>query len=244
VQGVRRVAGVAALALFSIAASSPAAATTQVEVALVWTAASGADVTGLGTSEVVVSPTEATTLTLDIQLHLSLSGVAPRLTYAGLSLEFDRAGNDELDVVSFEEIPWRSGPNARLDALTPRLFSTQESAPGVPGKLYGFALGTFGPGAPGNISLTFARVVFATRPSNLGPDASADVFSGYFSSAFDGFWATHLSCDDDGECKRSRTLPITNDVVFGSASVRAIPEPDAIGLVLLGLLAIAVSRRP
>lgn len=193
-------------------------------VSFVWTGASSAGpVAGLGTSSVFVSGSDPATLTLEIQFDLDSLG----LVATGVHIEFDTEPelDDELDIASYLEVPYTS-PTSTLRPLAPGVFSSQESTSTAEGQIFGLEIFTLGTG-PRNITLTFARIVFTTKPLNVATDGD-DIFTTNERDPGDTLWA-----DNSNEIHP----------LLIRASVNLIPEPASAALLGLGLGALAAAAR-
>ena len=141
-------------------------------VSLVWAAGvGGGTITGLGSSTVFVGGTAVATLSLDIVVDVGTEG----LLAGGIDIEFDTDLGDELNILSFTELGWTNAKSSRnLLNITQGIVSSLESAGGNEGQVFGLEAFTLASG-PQNTTLTFARIVFVTNPSNVATDG-ADVF--------------------------------------------------------------------
>lgn len=211
--------------LTALAFTSAVSATT---VNLRWTGSSQA-VLGLGTNVVDVSGAVGpVTLTLDVVIGVDAAGLGA----AGLDLEFDTDGLNELDKLSSQEISWGNAKATRtLKPLAAGLASSQESQDvGPEGQLFGFDLFSLGTGAS-NVTITFARVVFQTSALRAATDGS-DIFSTnerdplatvFFNNANNQIAVAQLGASVNG--------------------LNPVPEPGTIGLLGLGLASLAVASR-
>lgn len=206
---------------FGLVLSARLAAATSIN--LVWTGTSGSG--SIGSSSISVSATEPETLTLEMILDVDGLG----LSYLQVSVQFDRDLRDELDLLSIETLSW-SNPKGPGNFIGLGFETSQESDATAGGEIVTFQGFTLGLG-PRNTTLTFARMVFATNPSNLSNDGP-DVFSLF------------LTPDD-------RALFVTCNGVcffdvhpeFGSAEVNVIPEPLPLSLLGLGIGVLALAGR-
>jgi hypothetical protein len=222
-----------ALLLAAITASTANATS----VNLRWVDAETSDsspVEGLGTSSLTISAGAVATVTLDVEIDVDAAG----LSSAFLSLEFDRDLLNELDVSSVEELGWTSEDGSRsLIPLTAGIDSMQESTSSQIGKLYTFDGATLENG-PESTTFAFARIVFTTNPGAVASDGP-DIFAGIFNcpdTCIDGLFSNALEDND-----------ITSSVTFGTAQLNVVPEPSSLGLLALGLGALAraaAARRP
>jgi hypothetical protein len=193
-------------------------------VSLVWTGASDPAVVGIGTSVADVSGAAGPVLlTLDVMIGADAAG----LSSAGLDLEFDTDGANELDLVSWSELSWANAKASRtLEQLSPGIVRTQESGPGGPeGQAFGFETFTLGSG-PANLTFAFARIVFSTHPLRASTDGD-DIFS-------------------TNERDPSATVFFNNLgqlIATGPLSASVIPEPGTVALVGAGLLGLAAAMR-
>lgn len=186
----------------------------------VWTGTTGAGV--LGSSTISVSSNAPETLTLDVVLDVDASG----LVGLTISAKFDADFGDELNLLSVETLSW-SNPKGPRSWISLGYISSQESDAGSEGQTLhlGGSSSTF-PAGPLNVTLTFARLVFATNRSRIATDG-ADLFS--FAKAPDDFGIDNLG------------LTILPEM--GSASVNLIPEPGSSGLLALGIAVLGLAAR-
>jgi hypothetical protein len=192
---------------------------------LVWTGASEPATAGLGTNSVFV-PGANVTLTLDLVIGIDSSG----LSAYGAAFEFDTDGANELDIVDFQELSWANAKaTRRLVSITVGLHRSQESQPGGPeGQLFAFeAVALPLRTGPTKLTLTMARMVFATTPA----------------LASDGFDIFATNEQDPGDNVVANNA---NEIVtfpLPSASVNLEPEPATAVMLGLGLAALAASAR-
>jgi hypothetical protein len=216
--------------LFTLLVTALIASTASAaSVNLRWVAGETSDssaIEGLGTSSLAIAAGAVATVTLDIEIDVDAAG----LSSAFLSVEFDRDLANELDVSSVEELGWTSEDGSRsLFPLTPGIDSMQESTSSQIGKLYTFDGATLENG-PESTTFVFGRVVFTTNP---------DIFVGIFNCpdlCIDGLFSNALEDND-----------ITSSVTFGTAQLNVVPEPSSLGLLALGLGALAgagAAKRP
>jgi hypothetical protein len=213
--------------LTALAFSSAVSATT---VQLQWTGASDAAVVGVGTSVVDVSLAPGPVLlTLDVLIGIDANG----LSSAGMDLEFDTDGANELDLVSYSEFTWANAKATRnLGNLSPGIARTQESTNAEEGQAFGFETFTLGLGAQ-SITLTFARVVFSTEATRAIADGS-DIFA---TNERDP--SATVFFDNNGLAIQIPLAGLTAAV----NGLGVIPEPGTIGLLGLGLVSLAVASR-
>lgn len=215
----RAIGALAVAAIFGATALVPGTAR-GTSVHLIWTGTTGSGTTG--TSAIAVSDTVPETLTLDVRIDVDAAG----LSTAWLSLAFDQDLENELDLLSFEEIGWTGTmvPGMQTPTFYPAWFlhSTQESSAVAEGRFYSFEHTAFFTG-PVSTLITFARVVFATNPGNASLDGD-DVVSGAFapdgSGSDDGFFDNGLPRAND----------VTGSVVFGRAHVGPAGDGDLDGV--------------
>ncbi len=205
------------LPLLGLALSAEPASATSVD--LIWTGTSGAGV--VGSSAIEVSAAQPETLTLELVLDVDSLG----LSLLSVSVRFDRDLRDELNLLSTETPSW-SNPEGPGSFTGVGFASSRESDASAEGEIR--SLGGFAPGlGPQNTTLSFARLVFATNPSNLTNDGS-DVFSLFGSP-------------DDFALIGNGLFRI--DPAFGSAAVNVIPEPLPLGLLGLGIAVLGLAAR-
>jgi hypothetical protein len=199
--------GLAVLVGAAIPAASIHAAAT---VSLVWTATTGAGVPG--SSQIEAAPGDE--LTLEIQLAAGPEGIS---SY-GVSLAFDQALFDELDLVSAAEfLP--SGFSFNFDeGVTDLVESDLLDA----GYVLTFEAGTFQNG-PVEESFSIGEVVFAVNEAREDGD---DILSGLWNLGIDDLF------DNEGQ-------PLSMDTSFGAAR---IPEPAAGAASIAAFLALAALR--
>ncbi len=213
------VAGLSALAF-----SSAVSATT---VSLRWTGSSNGAVLGLGTNAVDLTDASGpVTLTLDVIIGVDAAG----LSAAGLDLEFDTDGLNELDKISSVELSWGNAKATRtLKPLGPGLATSQESESGAAeGQLFGFDLFTLGTGAA-SVTITFARMVFATDTLRALTDG-ADIFSTNERDPLATAFFNNAS-------QQLAIAPVNAAVNW------VLPEPGTFGLLGIGLASLAVASR-
>jgi hypothetical protein len=224
--------------LFTLLVTALIASTASAaSVNLRWVAGETSDssaIEGLGTSSLAIAAGAVATVTLDIEIDVDAAG----LSSAFLSVEFDRDLANELDVSSVEELGWTSEDGSRsLFPLTPGIDSMQESTSSETGKLYTFDGATLENG-PESTTFVFGRVVFTTNPGAVASDGP-DIFVGIFNCpdlCIDGLFSNALDDND-----------ITSSVTFGTAQLNVVPEPSSLGLLALGLGALAgagAAKRP
>lgn len=199
-----------------------ASASPLLSIDLVWSGTTG--VGTLGSSAIQVSAFEPETLTLDIVL-----GIGPRgLDHLQVSARFDTDLQNELNLSRAQTFSWAS-PNGsrRFDGFG--FHSSQESESDNEGQI--LALQGLSPSnGPVNTTLTFARVVFVTNPSNVRSD-DADIGTGFFLLGDIAYYLFDI-------------FPYRPDeIAFGSASVDVIPEPSSLVLLALGIGALVLARR-
>lgn len=203
---------------------APAWGASATTVSFVWTGASSAGpVAGLGTSSVSVSGTDPATLTLEIQVNVDARGL--QAISADLVFDTGPGFDDELNLIDAAEIPY-SSPKATLPLLRPGLARSQESSGAVEGQVFGLEVFSFGNG-PRNVTLTFARILFATKPPHVASDGD-DVFT---------------SADRDPLVTAFIDNPRAVHVFSLQARVNLIPEPASAALLGLGLTALAAAAR-
>jgi hypothetical protein len=216
--------------LTALAFGSAASATT---VNLRWTGSSDGAVAGLGTNVVDVSLTSGpVTLTLDLVIGIDSGG----LSAFGTDIEFDNDGDNELDLLGFQEFTWANAKGTRnLTNLTVGISRTQESGNGGPeGQAFGFEAFTLGTGAS-SITLTFARLVFLTDASRAGAPDGFDIFSSNESDPFATIFFNNAGLN-------IQIAPFAA-AVNGNGLAPPIPEPGTFALLGLGLGSLAVASR-
>lgn len=235
-----RVALSVVLSGLGLAASSAVAGDDNVR--LIWTGTTGLGATG--SSTIQVSNQDPETLTLDVVIDADAAGVWG----AFLSLHFDADFGDELDNLSVQELSWGNAKATRQlqPFLSPGIRSSQESSSTAQGELYELnSAANFAGGAdlgPSDITITFARAVFVTKPGQIASDGD-DIVSGKFSPDGTGR-ADGLFTNDP--------ISITEAVVsFGGAAVdlaptASLPLPPwslGVGAVLLVAASAHATRR-
>lgn len=199
-------------AFLMLVGASSASATT---VNLLWTASSDAGATGIGTSTIGLSTANpGVLLTLDLVIGIDAAG----LSAYGLDVEFDTDLDNELDIVSFQELSWENAKATRtLGNITVGIVGSQESTASVEGQVFGFEAFTLGTGAA-NLTLTFARMVFVTTGA-VNSDG-LDLFS---SNERDPFATAFI--DNAG---------IQLNIPAFGATVN-LPEPQSVALLVLAI---------
>lgn len=209
--------------------ASDAAAT--VTFSLVWQTTTGAGVTG--GSAIDAAPGDVLTLGLVMTNEQTLGSHA-------VSLMFDTDLGNELNLYNPNGGANWSGTTYGTSTMTSTYapiapigsggLTVYESTSAIPGRIHSFhsILEIWGPPflPTGTYLVGTARFVANTVTAD-----GADVFAGLFNPGIDGVF------DEIGF-----ELP-TNALVFGSASVNPIPEPDTAALVGLGLVGIVVVAR-
>jgi hypothetical protein len=197
----------------------------EVAVDLIWTGTSGAGTTGGST----ISAQPGDVVTLEIRVSTDDAGVC----CAALSLRFDGDLEDELDLISAEELEVAL-PNPAFPPfapLTAGVESTSESSGNQAGSVLTFEGLSAAVDGPTLTSFTLGRVDFLVT-SNVGGDASdVDVEVGLFNSGVDGF-GDNLS-----------RLVDPSSIPFGTAAVElgAAPVPLFSSWIWIGALIILVA---
>jgi hypothetical protein len=230
---MRKFGFVALLASACLLGIGSEASATSVNLRWLGGTASSGSITGLGTSSVTIAPSAVATLTLDIRINADAAGVSA----AFFSLEFDTDLLNELNFVSFSELTWTGVAMAtmalpKLEPFAIGLSVTQESTGLQKGELYTFDMTTVSTTTdccPASTTVAFGRVVFTTNHVSNGDDG-ADVFSGLFNVYVDGMF--NQAGGDIG-----------GTTTYGTARVNQIPEPSTLGLLGLGLSALAMAGR-
>ena len=110
---MRKLSVVALIAGLSLLGVAGAAGATSVN--MVWTGASSGTING---SSVAVSGTANATLTLDVQIDIDSRGLAA----AFMTFDFDTDLGNELNLLSFSEVPWsRVNKKAVMGAVEARI---------------------------------------------------------------------------------------------------------------------------
>ncbi len=196
-------ARVSALCVFLLL-GSPVVASAGPSVSLRWSGTTGSGTTG--SSAISVSNAQPETLTLEIVVDAQYEEIRG----LSLSVEYDSDGDDELDQLSRKELSWSNAKASRtLGPLAPGIASSQESTAALPGGAYGFEGVSLAAG-PSNLSFSFARIVFVTRPGHIQSDGS-DVVSGFLRADGD------LAFDE----REAPSNSISDLFSFGTASVNA-----------------------
>ena len=231
----QRVAILLALLFSTAAPSPPAGATTG---SLIFTGTTGSGTTG--TSEIDVSSTAVETLTLDVVLDVDSAGVCCGM----LSVEFDADLGDEVDIVSIHELGWTNAKASQsLAQYGFGIRTSQESSGSVEGHIYGLEAFTYGLG-PSNTTLTFARMVFRTKPANLRVDGE-DISLGEFSPAGAGNDDGVFTNSTAGDGQRATVSYSGASINGGPVEVPAV-TPLGLGALLgagLGVGVWALRRR-
>lgn len=180
------------------------------DVDLVWTATSGSGVTGFSS----IDAANGDMLTLSYIVTADAAG----LSAVFLSLEFDTALDDELNLISATETCTLVTSCGGLTQLNVGVESTQESTLAVEGNVLTMEAAT----GVGPVSSTFTLATVDFLVNNVATDGD-DVFSGIFNVGIDGLF-DNFSNDLSGV------------TTFNNASVNAppaaVPEPST--LLLLG----------
>ena len=186
----------------------------------IWIGTTGAG--ALGSSEIAVSATEPETLTVDLVLDVDAFGMSG----LGVSAVFDTDLGDELNLLSIETPRWsNSASNRSWTGLG--YDSSQESDSTAEGQIHDLFGLSFTRG-PLNVTLTFARFVFATNPQRIAADGS-DIFvigrPGSFAESY------------------GRMLRVGESFTSATASVNLIPEPAPLALLALGIATLSLACR-
>lgn len=210
----RRVTSGVALALGFLALLAPTAFA-EPAVSLRWSATSGSGSAG-GSA---IGAVAGDRLTLDVVLSPDAAGVSS----FGLSLEFDRDGGNELDLVEvLEELP----PGFAFH-LSPGVEGALESEPERTGQILTFEAATLDLG-PTDAAVRIAQIIFEVtdQVATDGPD----VFLGLQNPGVDG------SFDNQGR-------DVGRDLGEAQADVDLLPEPMAELTLGTLLLTLALARR-
>jgi hypothetical protein len=150
-----------------------------------------------------------------VTAEIRLTADAAGISSYGVSVAFD----EELDLVDTTELL----PAGFTFNLSVGVEGSNESEPGTTGQVLTFESGTFGVG-PVNATFAIGRIRFEVVAAL---DDGNDLAAFPFNPGIDGLF--------DNE---SVAL-----VEFGPGSASVVPEPGTLGLLLVGMTALAASRR-
>jgi len=236
--------GLLAAMLCMVGITKDAGAT--VTVSLVWGAANGG-ITFLGdTALCPVGTCAGSTLRLDIFMSTDLTQGLKIHTF---SMNFDTALDNELNLGPMVAVEWggtdiNPGPPAQLyTPITVGIPSgSVESTGAIAGRINGFESGSLVGILPRNLAAYSVGTYTATSPANYRVGQvffttngatldGADVFMGLFNGVFDDIF------DGDGN------VIAPANIVFGTATLNAIPEPGTVSLLGLGLVGLVLAGR-